>query len=129
MLEIGSQGLAHARQALNHKPSPHRNIVCGEEHAVTLSRSATHCRSSEQVSSVPDRWGVSMGRQKAQALRSDGEVGFGRVFLGVLLLSIDSTMVGYFLAYNSANLLNILLNMHPCSADEANFWLFPPSVS
>lgn len=67
-----------------------------------------------------------MGRQKAQALRSDGEVGFGRVFLCVLLLSIDSTVLGYFLAYNSANLLNILLNMHSCPAAKANFWLFPP---
>lgn len=129
MLEIGSQGLAHARQALNHRPSPYRNIVCGEEHAVTLSRSVTDCRSSGQVSNVLDRWGVSMGRQKAQALRSDGEAGFGRVFLCVLLLSIDSTVLGYFLAYNFANLLNILLNMHPRSAAEVNFWLFPPYVS
>lgn len=64
MLEIGSQGLAHARQILNHRPSPYRNTVCGEEHAVTLSRSVTDCCSSEQVSSVLDRWGVSMGRQK-----------------------------------------------------------------
>ncbi|KAK7814016.1 hypothetical protein U0070_006294 [Myodes glareolus] len=54
MLEIGSQGLAHARQALNHRPSPYRNIVCGEEHAVTLSRSVTDCRSSGQVSNVLD---------------------------------------------------------------------------
>lgn len=65
-----------------------------------------------------------MGRQKAQALRSDGEVGFGRLFFCVLLLSTDNTVMGCFLVYNSANLPNILLNMYPCSAAEANFGLF-----
>lgn len=83
---------------------------------------------------MPQLWtGFQCSRQVGRQHGATESTGFevrwrGGFWEGISLCIIakHSTVLGYFLAYNSANLLNILLNMHSCPAAKANFWLFPP---